>query len=216
MDVITSIVRRRSSRLAAIGVAALVGATLIVGFQLVSAWRASRSILGELRGTPVVPERSAPAATLVDHNGKPAALIDPAFRATFVFFGYTNCKDTCPVALARLAKAYGALLQPELVRVEMVTVDPARDDPTALRAFVTRFDRRFIGLTAWSGDGRSDEAALEKIWSAFGVGVDSSKPELVHGDGIYLVDRARRILTIYPPDADPADLAHDARIIAGR
>ncbi len=212
---IFSILRHRRSRLAALGIAALVVASLIVGFQLVSAWRASRSILGELRGTPLIPERNAPVTTLVDHNGRPAVLIDPSFRATFVFFGYAHCKDTCPIALARLAKAYGALSHPEIIRVEMVTVDPARDDPAALRTFVTRFDRRFIGLTAQSGDGRSDVATLAKVWSAFDVRVDARKPEVIHGDGIYLVDRARRILTIYPPAVDPADLAHDARILAG-
>lgn len=212
---ISSALRPRRARLAAFGIAALLLASLVVGFQLVSAWRASRNILCELRGTPVVPERNAPATTLVDHDGKPATLIDPAFRATFVFFGYTHCKDTCPVALARLAKAYRALPHPDLVRVEMVTVDPARDDPAALRRFVARFDRHFFGLTAQSGGGRSDKTTLVKVWSAFDVRVDARRPEVIHGDGIYLVDRERRILTIYPPDADPDDLAHDARILSG-
>jgi protein SCO1/2 len=190
-----------------IGVATLTLVALIVGIQVYSAWT-SRHAYDALRGTPFAPERSAPTATLVDQRGRPAPLVDASSTATFVFFGYTHCKEACPLALATLAKAYRTLPKSAGVRVEMVTVDPAHDDPLALRRFVTQFDPQFVGLTA-------QKSALKPIWSAFDVIVDAKTNDVVHGEAIYLVDRARKIVALYPPDTAPADLAHDARILAG-
>jgi protein SCO1/2 len=189
-----------------VGVATLVTAAIVVAIQLLSALHASK-VRGSLLGTSFVPERSAPTVTMRDERNRPVDLIDSGPRATFVFFGYTHCKDTCPLALATLAKAYNTLPDPSRVRVEMVTVDPTHDDPRALRRFVGLFDPHFAGLTAAKPD-------LDRIWTAFGVVVDNRTREVTHGDGIYLVDAQRRILTIYPPDVSAGDLAHDARIIA--
>jgi protein SCO1/2 len=190
----------------AVGAATLVTAALVVGFQLYSAFHTSKALVGTLRGTALVPERAAPDVTLLDQRNRTVPLVDPNARATFVFFGYTHCKDTCPLALATLAKAYRSLPDPSVVRVEMVTVDPAHDDVPALRRFVALFDPHFEGLTAARPE-------LEKIWDTFGVLVVAKTSEVAHGDGIYLIDRQRRILTIYPPDVGAADLAHDARIV---
>jgi protein SCO1/2 len=188
-----------------IGLGALALAALVVVAATFYAWHAQRSLIGTLRGTPVVPERSAPALLLVDQNGRRVPLIDPNASATFLFFGYAHCKDTCPLALARLAQAYRSLPATSGVRVEMVTVDPARDDPASLRRFVGRFDPHFIGLT-------SSKATLAPLWAEFEIVVDARSHDVVHGDGIYLIDRSRHVLGIYPPDVAPADLAHDARI----
>jgi len=192
---------------AQLGLLVLVLVLIIVGFQLYAA-STSRHAGDALSGTPLIPERKAPVATLVDQRGAPAPLVDPRFAATFIFFGFTHCKDTCPVALATLAKAYRSLPETAKVRVEMVTVDPAHDDPAALRRFVGQFDPRFVGLTA-------KKSVLEPIWSRFDIVVDAKTNDVVHGDGIYLIDRNRRVLTIYPPDAAPTDLAHDVRVLSG-
>jgi protein SCO1/2 len=180
---------------------------LIVAFQIYRAATSSHAH-DALLGTPFVPERDAPAVSLVDQHGAATPLIDPRAAATFVFFGYTHCKDTCPLALAILAKAYRALPDASGVRVELVTVDPAHDDPAALRRYVAQFDPHFVGLTA-------RKAELEPVWTAFNVVVDARTNDVLHGEAIYLVDRAGKIVTLYPPDVAPADLAHDARIVAG-
>jgi protein SCO1/2 len=196
--------RRKMLTSAGIAAAALVLA--IVGVQIYQAWT-SRHAYDALRGTPVVPERYAPDAVLVDQRGRPAPIVDPKVRATLVFFGFTHCKDTCPLALASLAKAYRTLPYPASVRVEMITVDPAHDDPATLRRFVTQFDPHFVGLTAKKAD-------LESIWSAFGVSVDDKSKDIVHGDAIYLVDRRRKIVALYLPESGADDLAHDAQLLS--
>jgi protein SCO1/2 len=192
---------------AQLGLLAVALVLLIVGIQVYGAMT-NRHARDALRGTPFTPERNAPAVTLMDQSGAAAPLVAPSSAATFIFFGYTHCKEACPLALATLAKAYRTLPKAAAVRVEMVTVDPAHDDPAALRRFVAKFDPRFIGLTA-------KKSELEPIWSAFDVVVDAKTKDVVHGEAIYLVDRDGKIVTLYPPDTAPAVLAHDARILEG-
>lgn len=69
-------------------------------------------------------------------------------RWMLVYFGYTNCPDTCPTALNDIAQALD-LLGPGAKDVApiFITVDPGRDTPTAMGAYTAKFDRRILGLT---------------------------------------------------------------------
>lgn len=197
--------RRPSALLAT---AALCAAGLVLAIQLFAAWRAHNDLSARLRGTPLGWQRRAPEVMLVDQHGTDTPLVDRRFAATLIFFGYTNCKDACPLAMAKLAAAYRSLPDPRRVRVEMVTVDPARDDPAAMGRFVARFDPRFVGLTGTA-------ATLKPLWADFDVDVDARSPDVVHGEAIYLVDGSDRMVALYLPDVAPSDLAHDARLVAG-
>jgi protein SCO1/2 len=88
------------------------------------------------------------AFRLVDHHG--TAVSDESYRGkhALVFFGFTHCKVVCPRALAKLEIVLDALgpLATE-VRPLYVTVDPERDTPEVLRAFLERRAPRFVGLT---------------------------------------------------------------------
>ncbi|MDQ6649931.1 MAG: SCO family protein, partial [Actinomycetota bacterium] len=100
----------------------------------------------------LVPDRSAarPQFVLTDTTG---ASYDfgrrTAGRATLLFFGYTNCPDQCPTAMADIAaglRTVGAPLR-DRVSVVFVTTDPARDTAPVLRSWLDRFDSTFVGLT---------------------------------------------------------------------
>lgn len=85
---------------------------------------------------------------LTDHTGK--AVTDEDFLGSFllVFFGYSHCPDICPTDLAIMAGALdglgerGAAIQPIFV-----TLDPKRDTPEVLAAYLPAFHARFVGLT---------------------------------------------------------------------
>jgi protein SCO1/2 len=190
---------------AALAISALGAAALILAIAILFAWRAHNDVTAQLRGTPLG-SRRAPDVTLVDQHGHRTPLVDRRLAATFIFFGYTHCKDACPLAMAKLAAAYRSLGEPSRVRVEMVTVDPVRDDPAAMGRYVARYDPHFVGLTGTI-------ATLKPIWSDFGVEVDARTADVIHGESIYLLDRADRMVALYPPDVAPADLAHDARLL---
>lgn len=94
-----------------------------------------------------VPER--PGFTLTDTDGQPFDfLAETAGKPTLMYFGYTNCPDECPTAMADIAAALRAAPADvaDDVTVILVTTDPERDTPEVLREWLDRFDEDFIGL----------------------------------------------------------------------
>jgi protein SCO1/2 len=104
---------------------------------------------GELEGVGVSPPQPKPSFELTDTHGKSFDFsAETEGKLTLLYFGYTNCPDICPVHLAQIAEVFDRM--PDVARdarVVFVTVDPERDTPAKLRAFLDNFDTRFIGLT---------------------------------------------------------------------
>lgn len=102
--------------------------------------------------------------TLTDHTGK--TVTDASFRGKFmlVFFGYTYCPDVCPTELQVMAEAL-SMMGPAASQVApiFITVDPERDTPEVLKAYVENFSPSLIGLT-----GTSEQiAAVAKSYRVF-------------------------------------------------
>jgi protein SCO1/2 len=85
---------------------------------------------------------------LVDQNGNPFADESLLGKTAIVYFGFTTCPDVCPMALSRLSAAANQLKPKdrEDLALVFVTVDPERDTPERLRAFLA-FDPSIVGLT---------------------------------------------------------------------
>jgi protein SCO1/2 len=79
-----------------------------------------------------------------------------------VFFGYTHCPDTCPTTMSDIAVALRKV--PAEVRsktkVIFVTTDPRRDTVAAMREWLGRFDKDFVGLTGTPAQISATAAAL--------------------------------------------------------
>lgn len=84
---------------------------------------------------------------LPDASGQVRSLKDFRGKAVVVFFGYTQCPDVCPTTMAELAQAK-QLLGPDGARVQgvFITVDPERDTPQVLQAYMANFDPGFVAL----------------------------------------------------------------------
>jgi protein SCO1/2 len=160
-------------------------------------------------GTPLEPPKNATDAVLTDQNGHPSHVLDAAYPATFLFFGYTHCPDECPLALASLAKAYRGLAPAarSRTRIVFVSVDPARDTAGVMKTYVDHFGAPILGLTG-------SEAELAPVWKAYGVDVDAKSREIGHGDAIYAIDATQRVVLIYTPDTPASELRSDALSLA--
>ena len=97
--------------------------------------------------TPPLPK---PRFTLTDTSG---TQFD--FRArtdgfvTLRFFCYTNCPDVCPTHMSYLGSAFQKLPKGMAAKFKVVvTTDPDRDNPRALRTWLNQFGKNFVGLTA--------------------------------------------------------------------
>lgn len=84
---------------------------------------------------------------LPDANGQVRTLQDFRGKAVVVFFGYTQCPDVCPTTLSEIAQAK-QLLGPDGARVQgiFITVDPERDTPDVLKAYMANFGSDFVAL----------------------------------------------------------------------
>lgn len=87
--------------------------------------------------------------SLQDPDGRNRSLADFRGKYVLLFFGFVQCPDVCPTALAR-AKEVRRLLgaDGERLQVIFVTVDPERDTAALMREYTAAFDPTFLGLRA--------------------------------------------------------------------
>lgn len=132
--------------------------------------------------------------SLVDHNGQTRSIKDFAGKVVVVFFGFTQCPDVCPTAMSELAeirKLLGA--DGERLQGIFITVDPDRDTPEVLKAYMANFDPSFLALRPSSPE---QLAALAKDFKAYYKKVEGRTPTsytMDHSAGSYVFDPQGRI-----------------------
>jgi cytochrome oxidase Cu insertion factor (SCO1/SenC/PrrC family) len=102
--------------------------------------------------------------TLVDQNGSRRSSADFRGRFMLIYFGYSYCPDVCPTTLSLMADALEKLGPSSNAVVPIfITIDPERDSPARLKAYLASFGPRFVGLT---GDLRTirNVAALYRVY----------------------------------------------------
>ncbi len=111
---------------------------------------------------------------LTDFDGKPRSLADFKGKVVVVFFGYTQCPDVCPTTMGEMAQVK-KLLGPEgdKLQVLFISIDPERDTPEVLKAYMASFDPGFLGLYAASPDAL---AQLAKDFKVYYKKVDGKTP----------------------------------------
>jgi protein SCO1/2 len=140
-----------------------------------------------LNGSPYEPPKPAPALDLQTLAGDTFDLSTLQGDIVLVYFGYTYCPDVCPTTLAEVKLIFEQLGdQAERVHLIMVTVDPERDTPQVLNAYLDRFNPRFLGL--W-GQGEK----LERVLSSYGV---FAQKEPSDDPDHYLVSHSARLFII--------------------
>ncbi len=80
-------------------------------------------------------------------DGKPASLRDFKGKYVLLFFGFTQCPDVCPTALARAVEIKRLLgADGDKMQVVFVTVDPERDTGPLLTEYMRAFDPTFVAV----------------------------------------------------------------------
>ncbi|MFO1393513.1 MAG: SCO family protein [Steroidobacteraceae bacterium] len=192
----------RFLRIAILAIVAFAGGLLIA-----RAVFPPRPTVSTERATVLPGAQPLPALDLVDQDGRPLGADFFEGHWTIVFFGYTSCPDVCPTTLATLAQAMKAMadLSPaERPRVLLVTVDPERDDPARLAAYVRFYDPSFLGATG-------TPAAVAAAAAAFGV--PFAKVTLPEGG--YTMDHGSALAIVGPRGAIVAysSAPHEAQAI---
>lgn len=130
---------------------------------------------------------------LPDAEGRPRSLADFRGKVTVIFFGYAQCPDVCPTTLAELAEARRALGRAgQDVQGVFVTVDPERDTPEMLKAYVASFDPSFVALRG-TPDQTADAAREFKVFFAKVPGKTPGSYTMDHTAGSYVIDTQGRL-----------------------
>jgi protein SCO1 len=165
-------------------------------------------------GLTLNPVRPAPPLdTLRNYNGAGFDLSRERGKAVFVTFLYAHCPDVCPLIASDLHAAYSSM-SPALrghLAIVAVSVDPHGDTAGTVAAFV-----RQHGLTGEASYLIGSAGKLVPVWKAWNVGSqqDTSRPELVnHSALIYGIGASGKLLTIYPANVTPGEIAHDAPLL---
>lgn len=150
------------------------------------------------------------------HDGRHVTERSFAGRYALIFFGFTHCRIVCPRALGRISAALDRLAPlADAIQPLYVTVDPERDTPAVMRAFLEHDYPRFLGLTG-------QRAAIDEMKRAFRVFAER-KPEPGTLDGYvvphtaftFLLDRDGAYRAHFPDSDDVEGLAARLRAIVG-
>jgi protein SCO1 len=148
---------------------------------------------------------------LTDHNGKKRTLADFKGKAVAVFFGFTQCPDVCPTALAELAKVRSGLgKDADKLQVIFITIDPERDTPTVLKSYLANFDPQALGLVG--SEEQTAAAAKEfKVFYAKVPGTTAGSYTMDHTAGSYVFDPQGHIRLFVRHGSDPQLLIGDIK-----
>jgi protein SCO1 len=204
-------------------VAALAGWAVVTGRTAAFLGRAPASDPGNLETLGQYGD--VPDFALVERRGRPIRRNDLLGAVWVANFNYTQCRETCPLQTAELARLQRAFPQAEL-RLVSITVDPAHDTPAALARYAEQYGadpQRWLFLTG-------DKPAIYRLATdGFRLGVvDPDDPPrtsglfrllgptpawathgsqglVMHGPRLVPVDRRAGIRAYHRPD-DPGSL----------
>lgn len=148
---------------------------------------------------------------LVDHFGNRVTHESYRGKPMLLFFGYANCESICTVALPRMGEALAQLgPEGEEISALMVTIDPDRDTPQAMRRLLPRWHGKLVGLTG-------SEEELAAVRDSFQVNREvvaedpTGAPIYAHGGFIYFIGGDGQVKTMVPPILASERIAELAR-----
>ena len=150
---------------------------------------------------------------LADHNGAQRTLADFKGKVVVVFFGFTQCPDVCPTALADLTEVK-RLLGPQGDKLQglFVSVDPERDTPEVLKAYMTNFDPGFLALRP-TAEQLPEVAKAFKIFYKKVEGPTPTSYTMEHSAGSYVFDPQGRVRLYTRQAVGAQGLAEDLALL---
>jgi protein SCO1 len=146
--------------------------------------------------------------SLTSHDGRTVTEKDVRGAPHLVFFGFTHCPDICPTKLFEISEVLRAAGERgRRLKALFITVDPERDTPELLKAYLGSFDERIIGLT---GSPEAVQAAV-KAYRGFARKAPTADGDytMEHTSLVYLMDKGGRFVSSFNLNRPPAEAAQD-------
>jgi protein SCO1/2 len=124
-------------------------------------------------------------------------------QTVLLFFGFASCPDICPTTMAQLNEILEKLGdKAENVKIVFVSVDPHRDTPDVLQAYVNAFNPQAVGLTG-------NEKTIASMARRYRVAYQIEKPKPGDSADIYDVTHSRGVF-VFDKNGDARLLASDS------
>ena len=148
-----------------------------------------------------------------DQDGRLRSLKDLQGKVVVLFFGYTQCPDVCPTTMGELAQVKKLLgADADKLQALFVTVDPERDTPEVLKAYMANFDPAFIALR-----GTPDQlAAMAKDFKVYYKKTGGKTPtsySMDHSAASYVYDSRGQLRLYTRYGSGAAALASDIKLL---
>ena len=150
--------------------------------------------------------------SLKGEGNKAITQADLEGKTVLLFFGYASCPDVCPTTMAQLTEVLNGLGDDaKNVRIAFVSVDPHRDTPDALQAYVNAFNPNAIGLTG-------SEREIARLAKRYRVAYQIETPppdappgqyDVTHSRGVYIFDNQGRARLLASDTESAAVLTKD-------
>lgn len=153
--------------------------------------------------------------TLTSQTGAAMSDRDLAGRPFAVFFGFTHCPEVCPTTLWEMSEALKALgADGDELKMLFISVDPTRDTPSALAAYLQSFDPRIVGLTGTEEQVAEVGNAYRAYWKK--IPTEGGDYTMDHTASVYLMDGTGRFVgTIAYGEQQSTRMEKLRRLVAG-
>lgn len=166
----------------------------------------------------IEPARDIPNFTFPAHTGEDLSLSDLNGRYVLMTFGYTHCPDVCPANLLEFRQIKRLLGDEASDQVEYVfiSVDPERDTPDMLNAYITRYDPSFIALSGNHDELATIQEPFGLFWDIRQNSIPNSTNYIVdHTASSFLLNPEGKLIRMYSFTADFNVIEQDIRELLG-
>jgi protein SCO1 len=151
--------------------------------------------------------------SLPDQFGKTRTMADFKDKIVVVFFGFAQCPDVCPTTMTELAEVKKMLGKDgDKLQVILITVDPERDTPEVLKAYMQNFDPTFLALRG-TLEQTTATAKHFKTYFKKAEGKTGTSYTMDHSAGSYVFDTQGRVRLYTRYGSGVAALADDIKIL---
>jgi len=151
--------------------------------------------------------------SLKDAGGANRTLADFKGKVVVLFFGYAQCPDVCPTTMTEMAQVKKELgADADKLQVVFVTVDPERDTPEVMKAYMGAFDPAFVALIPTP----EQLAALAKDFKVYYKKVEGKTPtsySMDHSAASYVYDPQGRLRLYARYGAGTAPMVADVKAL---
>jgi protein SCO1/2 len=147
---------------------------------------------------------------LPDQFGQQRTLADFKGKVVVVFFGYTQCPDFCPTTLSEWLQVKKALADKgDLLQAVFITLDPERDTPDLLKAYMANFDPSFLALIPKPQDLPELAKNFKVYYKKIPLSDRADTYSMDHSAGTYVFDTSGRLRLYARYGLGPTDMAAD-------